>query len=358
PLVLNTTTGVSPIQGPADLLGEIAAAALIVRALIALPRRAWLAGLLVGLAVQAKMIALIALPAFAVALWVWAPGRGWARIRETLRRSWPPLLLAAVPTLLFELAALIGMRGDYWPRHVRETAWFLRTGGQHVEPSSPLQKLQTLLDSWFVPWWLALLSGILVLGLAVVGLRVTRMRTTDSLDDLERRSVLGYAAASIAGGAVYVVWWCASLHTPLWVRHPSPGLFAFFPIVAIVACWGARRLWTQRSWRTPVLTAVVVVSVTAGLGVAGHVDRVTHPRQTLAAQRAAVEPIRAWVRETGTEWLAAWPWGEAVSAAVLSGAHVGLDDAPAMDAVPRLTSLPCETEVLVDAGAFRVCAAP
>ena len=67
PLAYNTTVGVSPIQGPADVLGEIPSAALLVWALVVLPRRAWLAGLLVGLAIQAKLIVLLALPAFAVA---------------------------------------------------------------------------------------------------------------------------------------------------------------------------------------------------------------------------------------------------------------------------------------------------
>ncbi|WP_175985682.1 hypothetical protein [Microbacterium tenebrionis] len=108
PLAFTTGAGNSPIQGPADLLGEIPAAALLVWALIVLPRRAWLAGLLVGLAVQAKLIALLAMPAFAVALWVSAPG---ASVRErfvaTLKRSWVPLLFVALPTFLVEVFALV-----------------------------------------------------------------------------------------------------------------------------------------------------------------------------------------------------------------------------------------------------------
>lgn len=43
PLAFNGVGSISPIQGPADLLGEIPAAALLVWALIVLPRRAWLA---------------------------------------------------------------------------------------------------------------------------------------------------------------------------------------------------------------------------------------------------------------------------------------------------------------------------
>src|SRR5690606_23910770 len=48
PLTFNSALTISPIQGPADLLGEIPAAAMFVWALLVLPRRAWLAGLFVG----------------------------------------------------------------------------------------------------------------------------------------------------------------------------------------------------------------------------------------------------------------------------------------------------------------------
>src|SRR5690606_10736307 len=115
--------GISPIQGPADLLGEIPAAALIVWALLVLPRRAWLAGLFIGLAIQTKLIAILVLPAFAVALWVLSDGAGWARVRETLRRSWLPLLLVAVPTLLVELAGLVSLGFSGYVKHLRDLAY-------------------------------------------------------------------------------------------------------------------------------------------------------------------------------------------------------------------------------------------
>ena len=69
-------------------------------------------------------------------------------------------------------------------------------------------------------------------------------------------------------------------------------------------------------------------------------------------------PIQEWAAENDVEWLAADPWGAAVAPIVLSGVHVGLFDAPAMAGVPRLTGLACTTEILVDGGLYRVCAAP
>lgn len=104
-------------------------------------------------------------------------------------------------------------------------------------------------------------------------------------------------------------------------------------------------------------TALLCASIT--WSVAGHLAQSTQPRgETLATQRADVAPIREWVDQTGTEWIAAHPWGAAVAPIVLSGAHVGLWDAPAMADVPRLTGAQCDTEVLVEGGRYRVCAAP
>src|SRR5690606_20272103 len=106
-----------------------------------------------------------------------------------------------------------------------------------------------------------------------------------------------------------------------------------------------------------VLIALLCVSL--AWSVIGHVQQTTLPRsETLASQRAHVEPIRQWVQQTGTPWLAARPWGAAIAPIVMSGAHVGLWDADAMTGVPQLTGAPCDTETLVEGSRYRVCAAP
>lgn len=360
PLAFNSTSGFSPIQGPADLLGEIPAAALLVWALIVLPRRAWLAGLLVGLAIQAKLIALLALPAFAVALWAITPGHGWRRIRMTFRRALLPLGLAALPTVLVELAAFVtfGPTADY-VRHARAFAGFFRSGGQDYAPTTVVEKLGTLADSWFVPAWAAVLIALATLALTLGGLWVTRRRET-----AVPQGVLTLFWTAMVGAAAFIGWWATAAHTPLWVRHPAPGIFAFLPLLGVLAVWGARTLWGAPRGRASVvrtlvsiLVAVVVVGLGAGIGI--RVASEFSPRwETLPVQRAAVEPIRTWVQQTDAEWLAAEPWGGPVSAVVLSGAHVGLFDAPAMKDVPRLTTQGCAGEELVTGSGYRVCAAP
>ncbi|MFK4728189.1 hypothetical protein ROT00_00720 [Agromyces mediolanus] len=365
PLGFDTTGGFSPIQGPADLLGEIPAAALLVWALVVLPRRAWLAGLLVGLAVQAKFIAILALPAFAVAIWALSPGRRWARIGTTAKRSWLPLVLAGVPSLAVELAALLSLGPAGYVTHLRNLWYFVATGGQKGARSTVAEKLATLADAWFVPVWAVLLVALAGLALIVCGFLVERGRG--------RRApglVRATALAAAVGLAAFVGWWATAGHTPLWVRHPAVGVFAFVPVLGIVAVWGARRM-LRRAHGAPAaapaptarsvlaVALVAVVAAGAAAGALGHVRHALEPRsETLTAQRAAVEPIREWVAQTGTPWLAAQPWGAAVSAIVLSGAHVGLFDAPAMDGVPRLTGAACASEALVEGTGYRVCPAP
>jgi len=460
PLAFNGFGSVSPIQGPADLLGEVPAAALLVWALIALRKRPWLAGLLVGLAVQAKLIALLALPAFAVAIWVRSPGRGWSRLVQTLKRGWMPLLLAGVPTLLFELAALMSMGVSGFAAHLRGMRDFVLGGGQHMEPTTVPQKLDALASAWFVPTWVAGLAVVLAAALIIGGFIEVRRRGR-----LKRQAFM-LALSAAFGALAFVGWWSTAAHTPLWVRHPAAGVLAFLPVLVIVAMWGAQLLTSvgstpfvgsqhaassgmrahnatprdgdegsdggapiaqepfvgsqhagssrvrahsatprdgggssdggasiaqaplvgsqhaassgmrahnatprdggggtysdghKRTRRIAGATFAVLLSASLAWSIAGHVQHTTVPRsETLATQRAEVAPIAEWVEQTGTEWLAARPWGAAVAPVVMSGAHVGLFDSPSMAEYPQLTGQQCETETLIESGRYRVCAA-
>lgn len=362
PLAFNGLGSYSPIQGPADLLGEIPAAALVVWALVVVRRRPWLAGLLVGLAVQAKLIAFLALPAFAVAIWARSPGRGWARIGQTVKRGWLPLLLAGVPTLLFELWALVSLGASGFVDHLRALKAFLLGGGQRVAPTTVSQKLTTLSEAWFLPSWASWLAAFAVAMLIVAGLVEIRRRGR-----LKRQAFMLATAAGV-GALAFVGWWSTASHTPLWVRHPAPGVLAFFPVLVIVAIWAAHSLFAgshdapaRRRMPQRIATGVLtmIVGVTLATGIAGHVQQTFQLRgETLATQRADTDVIGDWVERTDTPWLAAQPWGAAIAPVVMSGAHVGLFDARAMRDVPRLTGAQCETETLVAGERYRVCAPP
>ena len=391
PLAFNTADSVSPIQGPADLLGEIAAAALVVWALIVLPRRAWLAGLLLGLAVQAKLIALLALPAFAVALFLLTPAAPfWRRLGATLRRAIVPLVFVAAPTVLMELVALVSLGLTGYAGHVRALGGFLLSGGQHIEPTTVPQKLGTLAGSWFVPWWLVaiavLLAAAAVLWAALPGRRApaedgTRAlspdadpQRADALAESRRPrwwerdpQLLAIGFGSAVGLLAFVGWWAQAAQLPLWVRHPAVGVFAFAPILAAITVRAVVALWRRRGasnarglMRVTAVAAAVALAVVLSGGALGDTVRATRaPAETLAQQRAAVAPLAEWARDNDVEWLAAKPWGGPVSSVVLTGAHLGLFDAPAMRHTPTLGYGTCETgSPLAAANGIVICPAP
>ena len=373
PLAFNTADSVSPIQGPADLLGEIPAAALIVWALIVLPRRGWLAGLLLGLAVQAKLIALLALPAFAVALFLLTPPAPFGRrLVATLRRSLVPLVLVATPTLLIELTALVSLGVAGYRTHLRELLGFVRSGGQAGPPTTIPQKLSLLSDSWFLPSWLvmtALLLSVIAVLWAAVPAPLHTFSGHDTTNDVALRRrwwdrdphVLALGFGSAIGLLAFVGWWAQASQLPLWVRHPAVGVYAFAPLLAAVVVRAVQALWARRSRQArgssrgahaarmaarllAVVSIATLVAVVAGGATADTVRALQPPvTQTLDQQRAAIAPGAAWVRENHVQWLAAEPWGVATSYAVLTGAHAGLSDAASMQNVPIVTGSACTT---------------
>ncbi len=337
PLAFETAALPSPIQTPADVLGEVAAAAFLAAALLFAHRRPWLAGLLVGLAIQTKFIALLAVPAFAVAVLLDAAGPWPARLRTTVPKVLVAAAAAAAPTLAFELAKLLTLGfGGYWA-NLRDFGYFLLSGGQRGYVVTPVEKIGVLLGSWNLPSGVAAaLAALAVLGagtMLVVAARLVR-RDPDVLGRdgrawVSRREAATMLMIAILGTATFVAWWLVSRHTPAWVRHPAPGILAFVPVVGAATVTAARIVWRgSRSILTRAAVAVFVTVLVSALvwSIAGRVATVgTRPGatgETLSDQRAAAVDIAA----LGHDRLATW-WGAAVSVAVLAGAHIGLTDA-------------------------------
>lgn len=334
----------SPVQGPADILGEVPSAALVAWALVLL-RRHWLwAALVFGLAIQAKLIALLAAPALVLLLVISAAGLGfWARV---LRVVWAGLL-AAVPTLLFEFVVLLASGSEGFLEHLRLLASFLRSGGQLDVRSSPGEKLALLFESWFLPAWLTLLLALL--GASLLVLLFVLWRRDRAVFDALPRSVSSFSfeyvfcllAASALGVLTYVIWWMQSVHTPLWIRHPSVGLLVFVPVLAAGVVLALRVLYLRsaaRSWaRVSILGVAVLFGVAGVFQLGAHSWQSLHPplALSLADQRVVAEGVRGELGAADDEWVAVL-WGEAVAIPVLAGAHVGLLDAPAMVDTPRL----------------------
>ncbi|OAZ44254.1 hypothetical protein CBF90_14325 [Microbacterium sp. AISO3] len=322
PLAFTAAALPSPIQGPADVLGEVPAAALLAWALVALRTRPWLAGLLVGLAIQAKYIALLSLPAFVVAVLLLQHGRPWMR---RLRALIAPAIALAVPTVLVEIFAFISLGPRGFVDHLRATRDFIRSGGQ-VAHTTFGEKLTTLASSWYLPAAVVVAAVVLAIVVLIAGLVLRYRPSTDRFwATLAAEPRAHLAAAAVLGFGAFVGWWSTAGHLPLWVRHPAPGILAFAPVLVAALIPAVRQLW--RSGAAARAASVVVSAALAGcLVVSGSSAGVTAAGRDgteLAAQReqaAAVASVEA-------DWIATH-WGGLVAVVVMSGAHVALLDAP------------------------------
>ena len=380
PLAFETGAWPSPIQTPADVLGEVTAAAFLAAALLFVHRRPWLAGLLLGLAIQVKFIALLAAPAFALAVLLDAPVPWRARLRRSIPRVLVAAGAAALPTIAFELAKLATLGPAGYVQHVREFSWFLRSGGQQGFAVSPIDKLGVLAGSWNLPAvGVALLGVVAVVGGAVlVVAAIRRMPRADAAAvpgsapaavpaaapaaapgsapaavpaavpvGTTRAEFTAIMLAAAAALATYLVWWLASSHTPAWVRHPAPAVLAFLPVLAAALVPAARVVLAAgrgdtapdrraRPGRILAVAASALAVFALAWSIAGRVAGVGEQSlpvgETLADQRAAARDLG----ELGYDRLVT-QWGPAVSVGVLSGAHVGLTDAPVVTpADPRI----------------------
>ncbi|WP_292833482.1 glycosyltransferase 87 family protein [Microbacterium sp.] len=328
----------SPIQGPSDLLGEIPAAALLLWAAIAVRRRPWLAGLLLGLAVQAKTISLLAAPALVLAVLLLGSGP----LRRRIRRVAVAAAAAIAPTALFELVALVTMGMPAYALRVRSMGSFLITGGQAYQGTSPVEKILVLADSWFVPPPLMIALVVVLAGFTLWAAR-NAWQNRRAFRVYARRAGLapsGTIASQLVVGAVglttFVTWWAFASHTPLWVRHPAPGVFAFTPLLVAGVVLAVRWCRAGESPRASRLVGAAVGTVLAlliSLQLSLHVASALSPTaQTLTAQREVAADVRD---ATDSPWIAT-PWGSGVSIGVLAGMHVGMTDGTQLTGVPTL----------------------
>ena len=377
PLAFDASAPPSAIQGPADILGEVPAAALIAWALVFVQRRPWLAGLLFGLAIQSKYISLLAAPALVVALLLSLPGEPLLRrVRSVVVAG----ALALVPTIVIELAALLALGPAGFVQHLRDTVRFVRSGGQPGVATTVIEKLGTLAASWHVPGALAVATAIVVVLLILTAVVVVVRSPQLAALRLSGGEPVRRTAPLLAGAAVgvltYVGWWASAGHLPLWVRHPAPGLLVFVPVVfafvvpAVAVLWrvGEQRRSASASATTPtgpalgaqmtrgllVAVAVFFAVVTAAQVTAAAAVAVASDGASLAQQRR----IAGQVAAADAEWIAT-QWGGAVSLVVLSGAHVALTDAPPENIAgyPVLTTDAAACDVpLASATPFVLCA--
>lgn len=357
PLGWNTWASGSPIQTPVDILGEIPAAALLVWALIVAERRPWLTGLLIGVAMQTKILAGLAAPALALAVLLLSNGTWLRRVGRVVLCA----ALAVIPNVLYELWKLVALGPHAYWANLRDYYWFFKTGGEQVEAVSPFDKFALVANGWFSPVWLTAI-GFLVAAAAIVFV-ISRRRdepqgTSTNLGATAnvRRRLRVYTVVSVVGLLLWIAWWAASEHSPLWPRYIAIPIFVFVPILAAVAVRGICALARGDTGLHPVgagrerergrycrllqwTAGALATALTLVLGTQlwGHlaISAVSRGGETLADQRV----VAADLAELGHDMLVT-EWGRNVPIIVLSGARIGLNDVPAYADVPELIHAP------------------
>lgn len=341
PMLLDTFTfDESPIYGPNDMLGEYPVAALVAVAIVVVRRRPMLAALLMGLAIQAKVIAIFLIPALVVAYLITHAAQPRKR---TLRSLSAAAAVTLAPTIVFELVKAVMLGPATYILRLREFKGLLA-----VNRSTELyfvQKSQTLAGSWFLPTAVAVTLAACATALLVTALvraardrgGVVRMVRGLSENDAAWPGVVGI----LAGLTLLIQWFLTKNTWPFWIRHPSPGLLIGVSLGLASLLLAARSLEVRPRVPSGLIRLPVagVLVLTLPLQVADHIYQATFEQRygTLPQQRAVAQLIR----DTGVDAVQGY-WGAMIPIAAEAGVstyEIGFAEDPAtlvvLDDFPR-----------------------
>lgn len=297
----------SPLFGAGDVLGEFTMGALITGAALML-RRPRIAGALVGLAIMTKFLAVIVVPAFAVALTLdrlpHATASRWrvrARFRPQALGSLAEFGVWAMAPVLLWQGVKISTVGLAQTGRIAQAflTLFLHAGSGlgsgFTSNNGPLGQL-SLLARLFP------LTAIVLFGVAVGATVIARRREhTTRPDPITESTWRGGWALALSGGAI-LIWW-VFISSAAYVRHAVPGVVVLLPLASV---------WLLRDLSRPNAAGVMNVVRRTGatclvlgvaVGAASHAWAAWHPpgpspaeQRQFATQLASIDADRtiAW----------------------------------------------------------------
>ncbi|WP_157155321.1 glycosyltransferase 87 family protein [Diaminobutyricimonas sp. LJ205] len=269
------------VFGLGDAIGEFPAAALILAAIVLLPRSRFLSGVALGLAVITKLIAALAVPAVALAALLIIPG--------TLSRAWRTRfasvgLLAAgfvAPLALWEAIKLfsLGLQ-DYVALTLNHASVFFSNGSGADGGGGQLRlRAETILHAFYSPspWiTLAMLAACAIL--AVTWLYLSRRRSGSFAFLAEDRVLVVTIVGALGTLLLFGAWWML-ISDRAWFRHVLIGVVVGLPVVAALAVRGLQTIAARSSrlWRVAATGGAVVLIAGVGWASYDHVHSATTP---------------------------------------------------------------------------------
>lgn len=243
-----------------DGLGELPATALLLLAVLLLPRSRVLAGLALGFAALCKLVVLLAAPALAIAVLLLPVPSG--------KKAWPFRIAAALtlaaftalPSALWELVKLTSLGWTEYLENLKSYGSFvLNSGSGLAQTSTPniVGRSIHLAQAWFVPWqvWVAAAAA----GIALSAFWLIRRLSSRPLD-VGARSQLVFFVAGVGAIGALALWW-VGISNSIFVRHVFPGML-LIPVV-LTAFAGAAIAALLRSQRT--VTRIGALAAAVGI---------------------------------------------------------------------------------------------
>jgi len=241
---------------PTRFVGETAVVAMITWGLIlALRGKYWWGGVLVGLSVQAKYVAVIPATIVVLAVLVILVAR---RPQDVLLRSFAWVTGAVIPTVSFEIIRLItlGWNG-YWD-NVNATVSYSRSVAQLGDKGGydAMTKLTSLGNMFYTHSFL-IAMGLLFITLALASFAAVATKKDDTqVPDHDVRWMMPIVVSTtvLAGGSSLLFWILVVQERS--GRHGLIGLLLLFPGLGLLLAYVVEAIEPRRFARLPVVTVV------------------------------------------------------------------------------------------------------
>jgi uncharacterized membrane protein len=241
---------------PTRMVGETTAATMILwGALLASRGKLWWGGVLVGLAVQTKLVAIIPSLIVVIAVLVIVHANPLA---GRWRRSAIWLLGAIAPTMIFEAIRLVTLGWDDYRTNTGAIVNYSRSVAQIGDKGSSdaMTKLTSLGNMFYTHSFLVVTSAFVVV-IALAAFSVGGSHREDAMTRERAWSMSTFVAVSVLAGGSSLLFWLLAVQERSG-RHAILGLLLLFPGLSLFLAYLTSTVEPRRLVRLPLAIAMFI----------------------------------------------------------------------------------------------------